>query len=258
MDTQRGEHIERGLNRPRNQDPDDAGRRHSFRVKAQGTASIWQKHDLRGHYRLHDLCLEGCALSGPSAGKPGERVALALHLEGAQTIWLAAEVRRSEEGCVGLRFLETPARIEDRLQDLVVDAYARAHDDGQHLALVIDARPTVRGMLVRGLDRIGEHAVGIATPLDAVQLLLERGTRVATVYLGSQSKYSPSFELVEFIARHYPHIRRVLIGNTAELADAWLAESTGEADALLELPADDDQLRKLVHRIGMLPHDEPS
>lgn len=258
MDSQRGEHVARGLNRPRNQNPDDAGRRHSFRVKAQGSASIWNKHELRGHYRLRDLCIEGCALSGPSAGKPGERVALALHLDGAPTIWLAAEVRRSEEGCVGLRFLETPARIEDRLQDLVVDAYARAHDDGQHISLVIDARPTIRGNVVRGLDHIGEHAVGIATPLDAVQLLIERGTRVTTVYLGPQSKYSPNFELAEFIARHYPHIRRVLIGSAHELQDAWLAETTGEVDALLELPADDDQLRRLVHRIGMLPRDEPS
>lgn len=261
METQRGEqvrdHAARRLN-GRSPAPDDAGRRHSFRVKVPGSASIWHKHELRGHYQLRDLCIEGCALIGRACAKPGERVQLALHLADTPTVWLAAEVRRSEEGCIALRFLETPARIEDRLQDLVVDEYARAHDHGEHFALVIDARPTLRHELVRALDALGEHAVGIATPLDAVQLLIERGNRVSTVYLGPQSKFSPSFELVEFVARHYPNVRRVLIGDSRELEGAWLAETTGEAHALLEWPCDGETLRKLVHRIATLPRDELS
>ena len=233
-----------------------AERRHSFRVHTEGRATLWHKHELLGSFPLRDLCLEGCALIGTPRCAIGTVVEVALHLsDRPATIWLTAEVRRGDGESVGLRFAQTPPRIEDRLQDLVVDTYARAHDSGNSFSLVIDPRPALRSALARDLDAIGERAVSIATPLDAVQLLLESGARVQTAYIGPQPSHEPSFELAEFLARNYPHVRRVLIGDASEVAESWVASATGEAHAVLELPCQEETLRALVHRIGMLPRD---
>ena len=239
--------------------PHAANRRHSFRVRAEGRATIWHKHELLGSYPLRDLCIEGCSLLGQPSCAIGTHVEVALHLrDRSAPLWLSAEVRRGDADSVGLRFLHTPPRVEDRLQDLVVDAYARDHEHGEGLCLVIEPNSITRTALVRSLDAIGERTVGIATPLDAVQLLLERGGRVRTAFIGPQPTHEPSFELAEFLARHYPHVRRVLIGDAREVAESWVASATGEAHALLELPCSEDALRGLVHRIGMLTREDLS
>lgn len=249
------EKVASKMGRLRSLDPEAAGRRHSFRVRVPGRVSLWHKHEFRGQYELQNLCIEGCSLIGRADCNVGERVALALHLQNRPTLWLTADVRRSSPHNIALRFVDAPPRVEDHIQDVVVEAYARTHDHGDSFSLVIEPRIAIRSALVRKLDELGERAVGIATPLDAVQLLLERSERVLTAFIGPQRPLSPGFELAEFLARNYPHVRRVLIGAPSELSDAWVAETTGEADALLELPCSEDALRKLVHRISMLPRE---
>ncbi len=231
-----------------------AERRHSFRVCVPGRASIWHKQQLHGHYIVHDLCIEGCLLRNGPPCKVGEHIELVLHLPDNPALWLSCEVRRCATDGIALRFEGLPPRVEDRLQDLVVESYARAHADSESFSLVIEPRLAVRHALVRELDALGERAVGVAAPLDAVQLLLERGERVQTAFIGSARSASPGFELAEFLARHYPRTRRILIGNAGELEQAWLAETTGEVDGLLETPCTEEALRKLLHRISALPH----
>lgn len=123
--------------------------------------------------------------------------------------------------------------------------------DRESYTLVIDPRSSVRDGLMHDLDAVGEHALGAATPLDALQLLLEQGERVQTVFIGPDRPEAPSFELVEFLARHYPHARRVLMGAAHEVADAWLAEARGDVHALLETPCSEETLRRLVQRISI-------
>ena len=231
-------------------------RRHSFRVHLVGRASVWRSNQLVGHYRLHDLCLEGCALVGSASCKPGDRVELVLHIQDERPLWLSGTVRRSHGNQLAVRFDRLSARAEDRLQDLVVEAYARTHGDHQRFSLVVEPNPTTRRALVQSLDALGVRAVGVATPLDAVQLLLERGDRVENAFVGPVPRTgSASFELVEFLARHYPHTRRVLTGDARLLAGSWSAQAAGEVDALLETPCSDDALRRLVHRLEQLPHE---
>jgi hypothetical protein len=233
-------------------------RRHSFRVPLEGRASIWMRNRLLGHYALRDLSIGGCGLSGGPDCAPGAHVELVLHLEQRPALWLSAEVRRNQHDQLGLRFERTPAmspRIEDRLQDVVVEVYTRMHADSDHFALVIEPRNYARASIVDRLDALGERAVGVATPLDAVQTLLENGERVHSVFIGPQRPEMPSYELVEFVARNYPHVRRVLVGDAHQVAEAWLAEATGEVHALLETPFSEDTLRRLVHRITTLPQE---
>jgi CheY-like chemotaxis protein len=228
-------------------------RRHSFRVPLDGRASIWARNRLLGHYALHDLSISGCALAGGPECTPGAHVDLVLHLPERPALWVSAEVRRSQDRQLGLAFERTAARIEDRLQDVVVEVYTRMHAESDHFALIIEPRSYARASIIDRLEALGEHAVGVATPLDAVQKLLEDGERIHTVFIGAQRPEMPSYELVEFVSRNYPHVRRVLLGDSHQVAEAWLAEATGEVHALLETPFSEDTLRRLVHRITALP-----
>jgi hypothetical protein len=249
-----------------------AERRHSFRVPVEGRASIWLRGRLHGHYALSDLSIAGCSLHDGPACDPGERVEVVLHLPDRPLFWLGAQIRRCSSehaaddhgtedpnhGALGVCFEHTDPRSEDRLQDLVVEVYTRMHADSDSFSLVIDARSHVRRGLVHNLDVVGERAVAVATPLDAVQLLLERGERVSTAFIGPDRADAPTYELVEFLARNYPRVRRVLVGDASEVAGAWVAEATGEVHGLLETPCSEDSLRRLVHRISTLPHEELS
>jgi len=248
-------------------------RRHSFRVPVDGRASIWRRGRLHGHYALADLSIAGCALRDGPACHPGDHVEIVLHLPDQPLFWLGAQIRRCEpiRGCatepgnddhghgeLGVCFEHTDPRSEDRLQDLVVEVYTRMHADSDSFSLVIDARSHVRRGLVHHLDIVGERAIAVATPLDAVQLLLERGERVSTAFIGPDPAAAPTNELVEFLAHNYPRVRRVLVGDASEVAGAWVAEATGEVHGLLETPCSEESLRRLVHRISSLPHEEPS
>jgi hypothetical protein len=243
-------------------------RRHSFRVPVEGRASIWLRGRLHGHYALVDLSISGCTLRDGPECYPGEQVEVVLHLPDRPLFWLSAQVRRSA-GEVGLCFQHPDPRSEDRLQDLVVEVYTRMHADSDSFSLVIDARSHVRRGLVHNLDAVGERAVAVATPLDAVQLLLERGERVLTAFIGpdhsdaatdhrSRAQGLASTELVEFLANNYPRVRRVLVGNAGEVSSAWIAEATGEVHGLLETPCSEETLRRLVHRISSIPHEDLS
>ncbi|HEY6877185.1 MAG TPA: PilZ domain-containing protein [Polyangiales bacterium] len=229
-------------------------RRHTYRVPLEGRASIWMRNRLLGHYALRDLSTSGCGLDGGPACNPGEHVELVLHLPDRPALWLSAEVRRIHEQHLGLAFERTAPRVEDRLQDVVVEVYTRMHADTDSFALVIEPRSQLRQSLVQRLDELGEHAVGVATPLDAVQTLLENGERVHSVFIGPERPEMPSYELVEFVARNYPDARRVLMGDAHQVAEAWLAEANGEVHALLETPCNDETLRRLLQRIASQPH----
>jgi DNA-binding NtrC family response regulator len=121
-------------------------------------------------------------------------------------------------------------------------------------SLVIDPRQAVRSGLVQHLDAAGERAIAVATPLDAVQLLLEHGEDVQTVFIGPERPGTPSYELVEFLSRNYPRVRRVLMGDAEQVAGSWKAQQRGEVHALLEMPCESDTVRQLVTRISASPH----
>src|ERR1700712_131749 len=127
------------------------------------------------------------------------------------------------------------------------------HSEQHSFSLVIEPRSTVRSGLIHHLDAAGERAIGVATPLDAVQMLLEHGEDVHTVFIGPERPETPSYELVEFLARNYPNVCRVLMGDADQVADSWQAEASGQVHALLEMPCEGEAVRQLVQRISTLP-----
>ena len=128
------------------------------------------------------------------------------------------------------------------------------HSSSDNFSLVIEPRSAIRVGIVHQLDAAGERAIGVATPLDAVQLLLERGEEVNTVFIGPERPETPSYELVEFLARNYPRARRVLMGDAKQVAGSQQAQASGEVHALLETPCEGEAVRRLVDRFSSQQH----
>ena len=200
-----------------------------------------------------------------------EHVDLLLHLPHRAPLALSAKVRRSDAtpavsaqkstkaqrvvGSMGLRFEHTPPKAEDCIQDFVVETFASAQADDGRIALVVEPRHVERQMLVGTLRELGRRAIGVATALDAVQLLGKEGAHIDTVFVEAESANLPSLELVEFLAHNHPRIRRVLVGEPSEIAASWVAQATGEVHALLETPCDQDAVHRVLHRLQFTPND---
>jgi hypothetical protein len=221
-------------------------------------ASVWHKGQLCGYYVVHDLSIRGCLLGGGTTREVGEQLDLLLHLPRRNSLAVRATVRRASEGTMGLSFEYTTPRADDCIQELVLEAFAtlRAHAQGM-VALVVEPRPLARSELVQALAKCGQLAVGVATPLDAVQLLVERGERVDCAFIEAESQHLPSFELIEYLAQHHPHVRRILVGENTLLSAYATAEATGEVHALLETPCSNMALEHTLARLRSVPREQP-
>jgi AmiR/NasT family two-component response regulator len=230
-------------------------RRHSFRVQVPARASVFHKGKLCGYYAVHDVSIGGCSLSGGLAPPVGEVVDLLLHLPHRAPLALSARVQRSDALSMGLKFEHTTPRAEDCIQDVVVEAYASEKTDKTGVALVVEPHHLERQALVRTLRELGRRTIGVATALDAVQLLVEEGEHVDVVFIEAESTNLPSLELVEYLAHNHPRIRRVLVGDGKEIAASWVAQATGEVHAMIETPCDPEAVHRVLHRLQFTPND---
>lgn len=193
------------------QDQHSGERRNSFRVRVAAQAGVFHNGQLSGQYKVRDLSSGGCLLSGVlTQHPPGCHVEVMLHLPQHNSLGVTARVRRVFGDSMALSFEHATPRAEGCIQDLVLQAFAtlRAHGDN-FVALIIDPCPTTRSAFMQQLRALGQPVIGVATALDAVQLLMEQAERVDCAFIQSPSSQVPSFELLEFLAQQHPHIRRV-------------------------------------------------
>jgi hypothetical protein len=224
-------------------------------VQVPARASVFHKGKLCGYFAVHDVSIGGCSLSGSAVRPVGELVDLLLHLPHRAPLALSARVQRSGPLSMGLKFEHTTPIAEDCIQDVVVEAFASAKAEIGQVTLVVEPRHVERQALVRTLRELGRRAIGVATALDAVQLLVEEGQHVDTVFIEAESTSLPSLELVEYLAHNHPRIRRVLVGDGKEIAASWVAQATGEVHALLETPCDQEAVHRVLHRLQFTPND---
>jgi hypothetical protein len=230
-------------------------RRHSFRVQVPARASLFHKGKLCGYFAVLDVSIGGCSLRGSATRPVGEHVDVLLHLPHRAPLALSARVQRNDGLSMGLMFEHTTPIAEDCIQDVVVEAFASARVDNGRVMLVVEPRHMERQTLVRTLRELGRRAIGVATALDAVQLLVEEGEHIDTVFIEAESSSLPSLELVEYLAHNHPRVRRVLVGDGKEIAASWVAQATGEVHALLETPCDQEAVHRVLHSLQFTPND---
>jgi PilZ domain len=230
-------------------------RRHSFRVHVSASASLWHRGQFAGNYQVVDLSLGGCLLEGKALPASEEPFDLVLHASLRPPLVVHAHLRRSGPHLQALRFDKLAPVVEEALQDLIVETYARVRTREAELALVVEPRHPERHTLVRTLRELGRRAVGVATALDAVQLLVEEGEHVHTVFIEAESEVVPSLELIEFLMHNHPSVKRVLIGEPGAIARHWLEEAAGEVHAVLECTSDHGAVSRVLRKLDRTPAD---
>jgi len=218
-------------------------RRRSFRVATGGLLLLWRSGRFAGDYSLSDLSIGGCGLRDGPAPALGDRFEGRLRIDGAEHIDLLARVvRRDRDGHTGLTFDAADQGAEDAIHDLLLSAL-ECRGDAAREVLLVHQRPELSVNLVLMLERLG-HPVRIAcTPLDAVWMLEQRADALHSAIVVQALGDADGRDLVRFLARRYPRIRRVLLVTEAEQP---LQGPDGQAHAVLQGPCDLQGLRRAL------------
>lgn len=225
-------------------------RRRSFRVEVPAVAMLWSKGQLEGRYDVRDLSIGGCRLSNGPRRTVGDTVKLLVHLpQDLGEFALPATVVRHVDRGMGMRFADSSPAAEDCIHELVLQSLQKRRAETQ-TTLVVGPNTAGRQTLVQVLRQLGRRAIGVPTPLDAVQLLVEEGHRIDTAFIEIDAGSRHGMELVEFLAHNHPTVRRVVLGQDERRADLADAQATGTVDGIVGLPADKREVRRVLMNLG--------
>ncbi len=177
---------------------------------------------------------------------PGMMYRLVLELPGSRPLPLTGRVMRRQDNthgdyCYGIAFSDVDAAVEDQLQDLVLSRLEQQHCNLPKV-LVVDDSVVARKALSQELQGLGLSPLLAPMPLDALRLLLNKEVQIdiaiVDLYLGPADGY----QLLKYMAKTFPAIRRILISGRCRLSQLELALSAGYAHAILPKPWGREQI----------------
>lgn len=113
-------------------------------------------------------------------------------------------------------FVVTFDRLSPDAEDQIEDLVARQFIEGlRRVVVVTDAHSTSGRAVSRALRQLGHTVVRVDTPLELVKRLEDSTLAVDTVVLAGAMGTRHALEAASFLAEHYPHIRRVLVGHSS-------------------------------------------
>jgi CheY-like chemotaxis protein len=124
--------------------------------------------------------------------------------------------------CFGIEVLEQAVRSIELPPDPVI-------------LLVDDCENTCRA-LGRDLRALGRCSLAVSDPTSAVMLLLDPDVRVEAAVVDLFLGADDGLDLLGFLEKRHPDIRRVLISGQVRSAQLDLALASGRADAVLSKP----------------------
>jgi DNA-binding NtrC family response regulator len=114
------------------------------------------------------------------------------------------------------------------------------------VVLVVDDNETVGRALVRDLRMLGRQAVFVTTPLDAIKYLQSDLSRVEVAMVDFDLLTSDGLQVLSFLEKEYPGVRRVLMSGCVGAPVLERAEISGFAEATFEKPWDRERLSKIL------------
>jgi hypothetical protein len=223
-------------------------RRKSFRIPVTGKALLQHSGrnagPVEGLFAIENVSIGGCSLradghveashgtsSASTSPMPtwchlGDLVDVSLHLDEQGKIALPARVVRSAEPdmpSVGLSFMMTPPKLEDRLQDLVMRSIEREQRGD---ILVVDAHPERLARLFDTIRSVGQRIVAARTARDAMHTLEHAAHHIRLAIIAPIVGTSQARDIVKAILRSFPHVQCVLLGrgSTERLVHAIRSE----------------------------------
>lgn len=233
------------------QDVEKLERRRSFRVPVQGTASLWKRGNYIGNYEIRNLSIGGCLLLDTPEWDLKQSFILELLIPTVTVASTAATIVRyvrevNGRSLAGMNFGDVSASFEDSLHDLVVSSLERKDKDDITTVMVLHPHAETRATIVTAIRSIGHRVVDMASPIEAIQALKEGKVQVDTLIVSRFIGTCDGQEMMRFMATHFPHIRRVIIGASDALP---LKQSTNFAHAIIREPWDAKNLKKALPKL---------
>jgi DNA-binding NtrC family response regulator len=117
------------------------------------------------------------------------------------------------------------------------------------VVLVVDDDPGVGRALVRDLAALGRQAVCVTTPLDAIKVLQSTPSRVEVALVDFDLNTSDGLDLLSFLTKEYPAVRRVLMSGCVGLEVLDRACETGHAHTAFAKPWDRERLSQVLGQV---------
>jgi CheY-like chemotaxis protein len=231
----------------------DDRRRHA-RLDPIATAAVYDGARLLGTFLVNDLSAGGAALEGENNLDVGADVTLRLTLPGRPTLSFEAKVLRHQVSSLrrqrcAVAFRDVPPDQISALRDGIAEALQRDRERRLNASvLVLDPSPDVREALQRDLLALGNIAVCVATPLEAVAWLARQDSRILVVMVDLAAGPAQGLDLLEYLASELPQIRRVVMGDGAHPFRLDLAVRIGRAHASVPKPWDPARLPEALGR----------
>lgn len=102
--------------------------------------------------------------------------------------------------------------------------------------LLVDDNDKVLRALQRDLRALGRRSLAVADPVAAVMALLDPGVRVTAAVVDLFLGADDGLDLLRFMEKWLPGVRRVLISGRARSPQLDLARACGRAHAILSKP----------------------
>jgi CheY-like chemotaxis protein len=117
------------------------------------------------------------------------------------------------------------------------------------VVLVVDDDPSVGRALVRDLTALGRQAVCVTTPLDAIKYLQSALSRVEVALVDYDLNTSDGLDLLDFLNKDYPAVRRVLMSGCVGLELLDQACESGHAHTAFAKPWDRERLTQVLGQV---------
>ncbi|HEY0707869.1 MAG TPA: response regulator [Polyangia bacterium] len=195
-------------------------RRCSPRASLTSRAVVRRQQESLGTFEVLNLAAGGLLLAGdpPEAGSgiaPDETVDVVLDLAAGDPLILPGHLmgaRKTRHGSAFVfAFSALPAGVRAQLQTRIDDNVARAQ---AARVLVVDDSREIGDALCFQLDRLGQAAHAVTTPLEALRLL-EEPNQVQVAIVDMVLGGANGLDLLAYLSDQHPNIRRVLMSGHA-------------------------------------------
>jgi len=197
--------------------------------------------DYTGPYQVSGISVGGIILSGRSPLKKDTHVVLLLLSPGRRQTTIEGRVIHLEPqgdgyfACV-VAFCQVVSSPHPTGYPIPQHTIEAGKDQRENLVLVVDDSLGICRALKRDLKSFGCRTVYAVTTVDAIMLLLDPQVHIETAVVDLFLGPDDGLEILDFLARWYPDIRRVLISGQVRIEQLELARDSGRVQAILKKP----------------------
>jgi DNA-binding NtrC family response regulator len=114
------------------------------------------------------------------------------------------------------------------------------------VVLVVDDSEGVGRAMVRDLRALGRQGVWVTNPLDAIKYLQTPLSRVEVAIVDFDLNTSDGLDVLAFLAKDYPSVRRVLMSGCVSVEVLDRACASGQAHTAFAKPWDRTRLSEVL------------